>query len=67
MALTYNGNGRFIPGVPASDLDDSTIKRLADENGLSVRVMTKQLTTQGLYSVVEVKKTAKDTDESKEV
>lgn len=60
MALEYKGNGRFIPGVPADDLNDDTIKRIADENGLSVSVMTKQLTAQGLYAVA--KKTTKKED-----
>lgn len=52
MALVYVGDGRYIGGVPAEDLPDETIKRIAGEWGLSVAQTEGLLIERGLYKSV---------------
>lgn len=63
--LTYKGDGKqHIAGVPAQDLDEDTISRLAADFNLSVEQFKDQLIAGGLYSAPKTKK--KSTKEVKD-
>jgi hypothetical protein len=53
MTLKYNGHGEGIPGVPARDLSDTDITRIAGDFLLSPDETIALLTSRGLYSVVK--------------
>lgn len=53
MALKYIGDGsRYIGGVPAEDLNDEMIKRLATEWGYSIAETEGILIKSGLYKML---------------
>jgi len=53
MKLRYEGNGEYIPGVPARDLDDSDIESISNSFDMSHDETVNSLTMRGLYSVVK--------------
>jgi hypothetical protein len=60
-ALTYNGNGEWIAGIPARNLDQTDLDRLiADGLFISESALIEQLTSRGLYSIpAQIKKPKK--------
>lgn len=52
MSLKYVGEGKYIGGVPAEDLPDETIKRLAAEWGLSVAQFEGLMIERGIYKMI---------------
>lgn len=61
--LKYNGSGEHITGVPAHDLSDEEITRLAGDFNLDEDTLVAQLTSRGLYSVQKPKQSKKKTEE----
>lgn len=51
--LVYTGDGRFLPGVPATDLTDGAIAAIARKRGLSSTVLRARLIASGLYAPVK--------------
>lgn len=49
--LKYNGNGGWITGIPARDLDDNEVTQLASDLFVSVDDLITLLTARGLYRV----------------
>ena len=50
MILKYNGTGEHITGVPAQDLTQDDIARLAGEYDLTEQATIDLLCSRGLYS-----------------
>lgn len=66
MGLTYNGSGEHITGVPAQDLTQDDITRLAGDFNLSEQATIDLLCSRGLYSAPKPtpkRKTKTDEDE----
>ena len=55
--MKYQGDGRFLVGVPARDLEDGEIERLAAGFREPLAAFTQRLTETGIYK--RVTKTAK--------
>lgn len=47
--LTYTGDGRFLVGIPATDLTDDEIGILAAKRGVTPAQLRKTLIESGLY------------------
>ena len=54
--LVYVGDGRFLPGIPTTDLDGGRIAVIARKRGLTVAAMRARLVASGLYAPVRSKK-----------
>lgn len=48
--MRYVGKGRFIVGIPAEDLTDEDIAKLAAKRGVKPADLRKQLEESGLYA-----------------
>lgn len=48
--LRYVGDGRFLPGIPADDLDAGQLAAIARKRGLSPSVLRARLIASGLYA-----------------
>lgn len=66
MALEYIGQGRAIPGVPASDLSDEDLKAVAANFGLSLAETEGLLIERKLYRSVPKKSATKAAVETKD-
>ena len=64
--LTYNGNGEHITGIPAQDLSDEDIARIAGDFHLTVDALIEQLTSRGLYSAPKSSRKSKSKSEVKD-
>jgi hypothetical protein len=62
MTITYIGDGQHISGIPARDLTDVEVQRLADEHHMLLPDFVDMLTQRGLYTVEET--ITPDEDES---
>lgn len=49
--LKYNGNGGWIAGIPARDLEDNEVTQLASDLFISEHDLITLLTARGLYRV----------------
>ena len=62
MTLKYRGgDGRYLIGIPDTDLEDEDVKRLAEDRGITPAAFRKELLESGLYS--EKKDTKGGSDE----
>lgn len=63
MSLTYVGDGKYIMGVPAQDLSDAEITRLAESFGKTESDYIEELLGSGIYKKPKSssKKTTQDT------
>lgn len=59
MMLKYMGSGEHITGIPAQDLSDEEITRLAGVFDLDEDTLIEQLTSRGLYSRPKQKRSNK--------
>lgn len=48
-SLTYSGDGRFINGIPARDLDAADIEALASRSVTSADALRSELIASGIY------------------
>lgn len=65
MKLMYKGTPpAHITGVPARDLSNDDISRLAADFNLSTEKLIKQLTARGLYALAPKRKAKAEKDDS---
>ena len=57
--LKYIGDGEHITGIPAQDLTDDDIKRIARQSNVSASVITEQLINTKLYELPKAPKKPK--------
>lgn len=62
MSLIYTGDGKYIMGVPAQDLSDEDISRLAESFGKSNATYIDELIGSGIYEKPKPKPTKKAQD-----
>jgi hypothetical protein len=60
MSLRYDGDGRFLVGIPADDLDDDALKALAEAQDTTPAQLRKKLVESGLYTEGKAKKGGSD-------
>ena len=53
MRLRYVGGGAFLPNVPARDLSQAALVRLAESFGEPVDALVERLVASGLYRKIE--------------
>lgn len=53
--LTYVGNGRFLVGIPATDLTHMSLATLAETRGVKPDTLRAKLLASGLYAESKVK------------
>jgi len=48
--LVYVGGGRFLPGIPATDLTVAQLANLAGKRGETIATLRARLVASGLYA-----------------
>lgn len=59
--LIYVGAGRFLVGIPATDLTVDQVAELAEQRGLSAAELLALLSRSGIYSVKPSKPAPQET------
>lgn len=54
--MKYVGHGRFVVGIPATDLDADQLAALAKQRGVTPEKLRKDLIASGLYAEPKAKK-----------
>lgn len=60
MTLRYSGDGRYLIGIPDTDLTDEDIKALAEKRGQTPAQLRKSLLDSDLYTEEKDKKGGSD-------
>jgi hypothetical protein len=58
--MKYEGDGRFLIGIPAEDLDDDQIKALAEAQDTTPAQLRKTLLESGIYTEGKPKKVSEE-------